>query len=214
MDYTTADIRRFLNKAFTDEELTALCFDYFPEVHNNFTAGMTKGQRIQLLIEYCQRQEIIPNLLAVIQKARPTQWPQSGMPPSPPPLEPPVKIPERDLGEKRSSFLRVVLGIIHRAVTDREVIRDVIAVILLTVAALILRAVLPGLTGDYLSMVAAIVVLIFLVLLREYDTRPKEQRKRVIVVGIVLLLLAVAIAYAFRPTPPDQPTMPKTLYGP
>ena len=46
---STAEIRQFLMDAFSDEELNAFCFDYFTDVYNGFTAGQTKGQRIQLL---------------------------------------------------------------------------------------------------------------------------------------------------------------------
>ncbi len=74
MNYNTADIRQFLTEAFSDEELVALCSDYFPNVYDDFTLGMTKGQKIQLLIDYCQRHDVIPNLLAAIQRTRPDQY--------------------------------------------------------------------------------------------------------------------------------------------
>jgi formylglycine-generating enzyme len=70
----TADIRQFLTEAFNDEELTTLCFEYFPEVHDNFALGMTKAQKVLLLLDYCQRREIIPNLIAALQRARPGQY--------------------------------------------------------------------------------------------------------------------------------------------
>jgi formylglycine-generating enzyme required for sulfatase activity len=71
---STADIRQFLIEAFNDDELTALCSDYFRDVVNDFASGMTKGQKIQLLIGYCQRRDVIPSLLAAIQRARPEQY--------------------------------------------------------------------------------------------------------------------------------------------
>ncbi len=74
MNYNTADIRRFLIEAFSDEELSTLCFDFFPEVSDDFAVGITKGQKIQLLIEYCQRREVVPNLLAALQRVRPEQY--------------------------------------------------------------------------------------------------------------------------------------------
>jgi formylglycine-generating enzyme required for sulfatase activity len=70
----TVDIRKFLVDAFSDEELTTLCFDYFRDVHDKFTLGMTKGQKVQLLIEHCERHDSISNLLAAIQRARPEQY--------------------------------------------------------------------------------------------------------------------------------------------
>ena len=50
---TTADIRKFLTELFNDEELTSLCYDYFRDVYLDFALGMSKGQKIQRLIEYC-----------------------------------------------------------------------------------------------------------------------------------------------------------------
>ena len=71
---TTASIRQFLTESFSDEELATLCFDYFRDVYDDFASGMTKGQKIQLLIERCERRGILPNLLAAIQRARPEQY--------------------------------------------------------------------------------------------------------------------------------------------
>jgi formylglycine-generating enzyme required for sulfatase activity len=71
---STADIREFLTGAFSDEELATLCFDYFRDVYDDFASGMTKGQKIQLLIERCERRGVLPNLFAAIQRARPEQY--------------------------------------------------------------------------------------------------------------------------------------------
>ncbi len=49
----SADIRQFLFDFFNDEELATLCFDFFPEVQDNFSAGMTKRQKILELLGYC-----------------------------------------------------------------------------------------------------------------------------------------------------------------
>ena len=87
---TTADIRRFIMDIFSDEELTTFCFDYFPEVQNNFTSGMTKGDKTLKLLDYCQRRERLPDLLKCLRAARPEQFdarlgssaaPQSSQPP-------------------------------------------------------------------------------------------------------------------------------------
>ena len=71
---TIGDIRHFLTNAFDDVEFTSLCFDNFHEAYNDFTSGMTKAQKIQLLLDYCQRHESIPDLLAAIQRVRPEQY--------------------------------------------------------------------------------------------------------------------------------------------
>ncbi len=74
MPYSTADLRKFLVEAFSDEELKSLCFDYFRDVYDDFTAGMTKGQMIQLLIERCVRREAVPNLQAALRAELPDQY--------------------------------------------------------------------------------------------------------------------------------------------
>ncbi|GEM_PF-2457975 len=70
----SADIRRFLTEAFSDEEITTLCFDQFRPVYDTFAGGMTKGQKIQLLIEHCERHDEWPALLSALQRERPRQF--------------------------------------------------------------------------------------------------------------------------------------------
>jgi hypothetical protein len=71
---TTADIRKFLIELFNDEELTVLCFDYFRDVYDDFTLGMSKGQKIQRLLERCDHREAIPRLLAAMAAERTAQY--------------------------------------------------------------------------------------------------------------------------------------------
>ncbi|MCX6997069.1 MAG: TIR domain-containing protein, partial [Kiritimatiellaeota bacterium] len=71
---STADIREYLTRAYSDEEITTLCADYFRDVRDNFTVGMTKARMIELLLDYCLRRESLPNLLAALQKDRPEQY--------------------------------------------------------------------------------------------------------------------------------------------
>ncbi|MBN1889182.1 MAG: hypothetical protein JW850_14410 [Thermoflexales bacterium] len=66
MAYNTADIRRFLIQSLSDDEFTALCFDDFRDVHEQLSAGMTRGQKVQLLLDYCERRGKMTELLAVI----------------------------------------------------------------------------------------------------------------------------------------------------
>jgi formylglycine-generating enzyme required for sulfatase activity len=74
MEYDTADLRRFLVDAFNDEDLKIFCFDYFRDVYDDFTTGMTRGQMIQLLIERCVRRAVLPSLEAALRKERPDQY--------------------------------------------------------------------------------------------------------------------------------------------
>jgi hypothetical protein len=71
---TTAEIRKFLTELFNDEELTSLCYDYFRDVYLDFALGMSKGQKIQRLIERCDHREAIPNLLAAMAAERAAQY--------------------------------------------------------------------------------------------------------------------------------------------
>ena len=68
---TTAAIRSYLTAAYSDDELTILCADYFRDVADTFAAGMTKPQKIQLLLDYCQRRELLPSLVAALHSDRP-----------------------------------------------------------------------------------------------------------------------------------------------
>lgn len=72
---SSAGIRQALLKSFSDQGLTTLCFDYFRDVYDVFSTGTTKEQKIQILIEHCVRRELIPNLLAAIQRSQAEQHP-------------------------------------------------------------------------------------------------------------------------------------------
>ncbi len=50
-------LRELLTAAFSDAELTTLCFDHFHPVYEDFAAGMSKGDKIQRLLDYCIRHE-------------------------------------------------------------------------------------------------------------------------------------------------------------
>ena len=68
------DIRQYLTTAYSDEELGTLCSDYFRDVYESFTTGMTKAQKIQLLLDYCQRRDQLSNLFADLERDRPEQY--------------------------------------------------------------------------------------------------------------------------------------------
>lgn len=74
MTASLADIRRFLNDHYNDEELTALCFDHFHEVYRNLPAEVTTSRKGLLLLDYCQRRDRLPELLAVLQRERPEPY--------------------------------------------------------------------------------------------------------------------------------------------
>lgn len=65
---SVAQIRQFIEKSISHEDLNNLCRDEFPNVYKQFANGQTNGQRIRLLIEYVDRQREIPKLLKAIEK--------------------------------------------------------------------------------------------------------------------------------------------------
>ncbi len=74
MAVNSANIRQYLRDAYSDDELTALCSDHFYDVCNSFTAGMTKEQKIELLLDYCRHRNVMPNLLAALAQQRSDQY--------------------------------------------------------------------------------------------------------------------------------------------
>ena len=74
MAYDVAAIRQLVAAAFSDEELQTFCFDNFPVVHQDFTAGQTQGQRVRLLVDFAARHGQLDALLDAIQKANPYQF--------------------------------------------------------------------------------------------------------------------------------------------
>jgi hypothetical protein len=74
MEHSTAALRRLLSAAFSDEELTNLCFDHFFPVYERFGAGMSKAQKLQRLLEYCERQRSIGQLIELVRERNPAQF--------------------------------------------------------------------------------------------------------------------------------------------
>lgn len=72
--YDAGAIRDLLVVALSDEELNELCFDSFRSVHDTFSAGQTRTAKIQLLVEYCDRHNEIPHLLALIKQYNPAKY--------------------------------------------------------------------------------------------------------------------------------------------
>jgi len=69
----SAAIRDLLTAAFSDEELTTLCFDHFRPVYDNYSSGMSKSQKIQLLLDHCVRHDRVETLLNLVRERNPAQ---------------------------------------------------------------------------------------------------------------------------------------------
>ena len=72
--WNTAIIRELLTAAFNDDELTTLCFDYFRPVYQELSTGMSTSQKIQRLLDYCERHDQIGKLLALVRERNPVQY--------------------------------------------------------------------------------------------------------------------------------------------
>ncbi len=71
MTASLGTIRQFLVDHYNDEELTQFCFDHFYEVYQNFAADMSVGRKAMRMVDYCQRRDSIPSLLAKLKQERP-----------------------------------------------------------------------------------------------------------------------------------------------
>ncbi|MBP9657085.1 MAG: SUMF1/EgtB/PvdO family nonheme iron enzyme [Candidatus Promineofilum sp.] len=72
-----ATLRQFMNKAFSDEDLDALCFDYFPEAEADFSSGMSKSRKVIALIGHCERRGRLNDLHSAVARERTELWNQT-----------------------------------------------------------------------------------------------------------------------------------------
>lgn len=74
MRYNTAAIRDLLDQALSDDELNTLVFDHFRPIYDKyFSAGLTRQQKTQILIEQTARRGEIEQLLAHVREINPAQ---------------------------------------------------------------------------------------------------------------------------------------------
>lgn len=72
--YNTTELRGLLMAAFSDEELTAFCYDFFRRVYDQFSVGMSRPEKAQRLLADCESQGRTESLLARVQAANPHQY--------------------------------------------------------------------------------------------------------------------------------------------
>ncbi|MEM7113027.1 MAG: SUMF1/EgtB/PvdO family nonheme iron enzyme [Chloroflexota bacterium] len=68
MTIDRAKLRQFFQNYVSDQELNDLCFDYFPIAYQDFSTGMTKSQKVRLLLDYALRQGMEAHLLDTARK--------------------------------------------------------------------------------------------------------------------------------------------------
>lgn len=72
--FDTAAVRELLMAAFSDEELTTFCYDNFRPVYEEFAGGMSRSQKVQRLVETCERKGQLAELLARVERLNPYQY--------------------------------------------------------------------------------------------------------------------------------------------
>jgi hypothetical protein len=73
-EFNTAAVRELLMAAFSDEELMTFCFDDFRPVYEEFATGMSRTQKVQRLVETCDRRGEMVRLLARVARANLYQY--------------------------------------------------------------------------------------------------------------------------------------------
>lgn len=72
--FNSAALRELLITALSDEDVNRLAYDHFRPVHDQFAAGQSRTQRVQLVVEYCERQKEQERLLARVQEINPARY--------------------------------------------------------------------------------------------------------------------------------------------
>jgi len=72
--WDTATIRKLLTDALSEQELVALAFDRFRQVHEQFGDEMSKPKRIQRLLDHCVRRGQLARLLDWVAQDYPEQY--------------------------------------------------------------------------------------------------------------------------------------------
>lgn len=72
--FNTNGLRNLLSAALSDSDLTTLAFDYFRPVYEDFGPGMAKSMKIQALVDYCDRNGLLPELVSRLAQANPYQY--------------------------------------------------------------------------------------------------------------------------------------------
>jgi len=73
-EWNRSALRELLTAAFTDGELTALCYDFYPRVYDEFGEGMGKSAKIHRLLAHCISHEKVEVLLALVRERNPAQY--------------------------------------------------------------------------------------------------------------------------------------------
>jgi len=68
VDTRTAELRKTINKLLpTDQDIDAFCLDYYRNVHNKFSRGMDRVEKITRLLQEIEPDELTATLDRVAQ---------------------------------------------------------------------------------------------------------------------------------------------------
>ena len=73
-EYDLQVARELLSAAFSDEEVTTLAFDRFRAVYEEIGGGMSKGDKIRRVVDWCERNLQMDVLLAEVKRRNPNQY--------------------------------------------------------------------------------------------------------------------------------------------
>lgn len=59
-----ANLREQLNQAFDEQALAIFCLERYPAVYKQFRAGLSKQEKIERLVRYCENQGMLDQLAA------------------------------------------------------------------------------------------------------------------------------------------------------
>ncbi|MCB8966809.1 MAG: SUMF1/EgtB/PvdO family nonheme iron enzyme [Ardenticatenaceae bacterium] len=71
-NFDTAKLRQFIQNHFSVDDLNGLMADYFRSVYEDIAPAMSKQQRVTLLLDHCLHHGRLPDLVAALQRERPT----------------------------------------------------------------------------------------------------------------------------------------------
>lgn len=75
MKPSDAQLRPLIIEKLSEDQIRAICFDYFPPVYDDLTRGMTKGHMVELLVGYCRRNGQITTLRTALHQTNPHVFP-------------------------------------------------------------------------------------------------------------------------------------------
>ncbi len=73
-EYDLQAVRELLAAAFSDQDILTLAFDRFRPVYEDLSGGMSKGEKIRRLVDWCVHKQQLGVLLSEISQRNPAQY--------------------------------------------------------------------------------------------------------------------------------------------